>query len=692
MNYINKMTRQRNFHKNAVVRTYKIKLLVWNTTLLIPNVMRIMVSVPLAYYKIHCHILKNRLLLALLFLLTSVPIFATTYTFSGTGNWTDAANWSPSYPGLNINSGNEAVIAGAAICDIPGSNTVAIEGTLTNNGILNNNSLAALNIYFGLLANNGTLNSSGAMYNSNGTMVNNSGGAMNINAGCTLSNSGTLTNNAGGTLTNNGQLINSTTMINNGTLDNNGTLYSTSNLTNNGTLNNNSGASLVNQASNGTMINNGTLNNNAGGSVSNSSYSIINNTSGIVNNSGNMTCLPGSGLVNNGNLNNNVDGTLSVSNGSALANDGTLTNIGILNIDQAGLFDNTEIGSILNNTSSGIVNNSGGLENAGTLSNNGTLKNNGTLTNTGTYANNGIYQGVGTFTGSLFTNPAGGTVAPGNSPGCLTFTAGLTNNGSLDMEISGITPCSGFDRLNVNGTMTHGGTLNVNFGSYIPVVGQTFQIINANTYSGTFASIVVIPSGIVVSYANGILQVTTILPVDLTDFKAIALHDAVQLNWHTASENNNEGFYIERSVNASQWQTLGFAAGQGTTTQAYDYTFLDEKPLPGKSYYRLRQRDFDGNEVYSNMVNVNLKNLDDLSNLRVFPNPVYDGELTLYFPENLEEIITISLFGSDGQQVKSAILGAGIQTLDISGLVPGIYTLQALSSNSRFFEKITVQK
>ncbi len=125
--------------------------------------------------------------------------------------------------------------------------------------------------------------------------------------------------------------------------------------------------------------------------------------------------------------------------------------------------------------------------NAGaTLTNNGTLNLNGG----GVVTTAGTYKGSGTFTGANYNN-SGGTVSPGNSPGCTVFGAGYTNGSGTELiEIAGTTPCTQHDQLQVTGTATLSGTLNVVFfGGFTPSCGQTYKIMTSTTLVGTFATV-----------------------------------------------------------------------------------------------------------------------------------------------------------------------------------------------------------
>lgn len=98
-------------------------------------------------------------------------------------------------------------------------------------------------------------------------------------------------------------------------------------------------------------------------------------------------------------------------------------------------------------------------------------------------------KGSGTI-GDL-TVLSGGIVAPGNSPGILS--AGHTDlqaGATLGIEINGITPGTGYDQLDVTGTLNLGGQLSVSLG-YTPVNNTLFFILandGSDAVSGTFSN------------------------------------------------------------------------------------------------------------------------------------------------------------------------------------------------------------
>ena len=96
-----------------------------------------------------------------------------------------------------------------------------------------------------------------------------------------------------------------------------------------------------------------------------------------------------------------------------------------------------------------------------------------------------------------------------------------------------------------------------------------------------------------------------LMPIELTQWTATSLEESVLLEWTTASEENNDYFAIERSIDGVTWKVLGNVGGAGTTSATHYYSFEDTKPVLGISYYRLKQVDFNGEYTYSSVKCIN---------------------------------------------------------------------------------------
>jgi hypothetical protein len=167
------------------------------------------------------------------------------------------------------------------------------------------------------------------------------------------------------------------------------------------------------------------------------------------------------------------------------------------------------------------------------------------------------------------------------------------------------------------------------------------------------------------------------LPVELTRFSARAEGSAVQLSWETATERNNERFEVQRSADTEQWQLLGNVDSKGSNSiRPLQYGFADESPLPGSSYYRLRQVDLDGRSTLSAIVKVLRPGKSDFS---VYPNPL-TGDTPLQIETGaLEGPTQLRLFDQQGRLVREWALeleGQRSLPLELGELPAGTYFLR----------------
>lgn len=172
----------------------------------------------------------------------------------------------------------------------------------------------------------------------------------------------------------------------------------------------------------------------------------------------------------------------------------------------------------------------------------------------------------------------------------------------------------------------------------------------------------------------------TPLPVELVYFRAQVQGQKVQLQWLTASEEDNKAFVVERSADGKAFTEIGTVPGAGTTLQEQRYTFVDAKPLPAANYYRLKQVDYDGDIAYSGTELVNMQLFTTgIPTLQAWPNP-FKGTLHLLVQANTAQEATIKLSDVRGRQVYTSQLylqtGANELELQLKDLPSGLYILR----------------
>ena len=194
-------------------------------------------------------------------------------------------------------------------------------------------------------------------------------------------------------------------------------------------------------------------------------------------------------------------------------------------------------------------------------------------------------------------------------------------------------------------------------------------------------------------------QLTDVVPVEMLTFTASVRNSEVQLLWSTASELNNRGFEIERSLkNKDDFVTVGFVDGKGSSTEINYYSFSDNPQLSGVNqiYYRLKQVDFDGTFSYSDIVNVSYDVPAEFALSQNFPNPFNPSTRISYFVPK-ESFVSIKVFDFLGREVTTLVsetksTGSYELSFDASNLPSGTYFYTFIADNYSATKKMILIK
>lgn len=179
------------------------------------------------------------------------------------------------------------------------------------------------------------------------------------------------------------------------------------------------------------------------------------------------------------------------------------------------------------------------------------------------------------------------------------------------------------------------------------------------------------------------------LPISLLEFKALAGKNKITLTWKTSREENSDHFEIERSSNGTDFKKIGIVNAAGNSFDTKNYSFTDDQPLSGKSFYRLKMVDNNSTHKYSHIEAVNLSSDKTVD---VYPNPSRNNCIKLVISSALQGEMNISLYDMNGKLQFSQKQIISSSTLSISHqLPPGVYLLDINASGFSDKKKIVVQ-
>lgn len=182
----------------------------------------------------------------------------------------------------------------------------------------------------------------------------------------------------------------------------------------------------------------------------------------------------------------------------------------------------------------------------------------------------------------------------------------------------------------------------------------------------------------------------SVLPVEWLHFSAKAQNKNVLLAWQVAEETNTSHYEVQASETGQTWETIGEVVAKNNATMAY--TFLDEHPVEGINYYRIREVEHQGSYSFSKIESVYFGNAGQP--IYVYPNPT-TGALTVEAPFNTSEKVTVEVFDALGRLVVQQILnpeGQGFETqLELKDMADGVYTLRMDDGESITTERVVKQ-
>lgn len=183
-------------------------------------------------------------------------------------------------------------------------------------------------------------------------------------------------------------------------------------------------------------------------------------------------------------------------------------------------------------------------------------------------------------------------------------------------------------------------------------VGGTVDIRNSGTIFGNTTPCNFPPC----EYGSGVG-----LPIELKDFSAAYIQKhAIEVNWTTSSEINNNYFTIYFSIDGDNFYQTERIPGAGNSNIEQNYSYILNNIQSDEVYIILRQTDFDGQfEEFKEKVVTRDRNYTSefLTNFKVYPNPGSGNDIRISTGNSANLIgSTFELIHVSGKIVQSTIL------------------------------------
>ena len=165
------------------------------------------------------------------------------------------------------------------------------------------------------------------------------------------------------------------------------------------------------------------------------------------------------------------------------------------------------------------------------------------------------------------------------------------------------------------------------------------------------------------SFSTFAILAPAVVPVTMTYFKGKVENNDAHLSWETATEFNNAGFEVEKSIDGSHFSSIGFVKGNGNSSTQIVYSFIDNN-FTKTAYYRLNQIDFDGKSTFSKVVSLQKEAKN--KTLTVYPNQIStQSEVTIDFSVTVETTLNIEVIDIQGRILYKNQIEKGVERLKI---------------------------
>ncbi|MFT3680676.1 MAG: hypothetical protein QM791_10415 [Ferruginibacter sp.] len=163
---------------------------------------------------------------------------------------------------------------------------------------------------------------------------------------------------------------------------------------------------------------------------------------------------------------------------------------------------------------------------------------------------------------------------------------------------------------------------------------------------------------------------------------AAAIQTAVAVKWEMANELNTKEYEVERSADGVHFSSIGKKEGSGNSFDEISYSWIDQSPVAGVNYYRIKATGINAAVMYSDIEKVVFSK--SINSIYVSPNPCVDNIINLYLSQLDAGAYNISVLDGTGRIMNRSVLkhpgGSAVSVIrPVSKLAAGVYRVELTS-------------
>ena len=156
------------------------------------------------------------------------------------------------------------------------------------------------------------------------------------------------------------------------------------------------------------------------------------------------------------------------------------------------------------------------------------------------------------------------------------------------------------------------------------------------------------------------------------------------ISFINATETNLVNYEVQRSSDGINFTSIKSLLPTKNNGGSVVYSIIDDQPLNGRSYYRIKGLEETGKVTYSAVLPITLQSSTSL--LSIYPNPVVPKTSSIQLTGISKGLYTITIYNQFGQLVQQKSYqqvtdGSSVIPLNIDGYSSGSYILMLNGNN-----------
>jgi hypothetical protein len=168
------------------------------------------------------------------------------------------------------------------------------------------------------------------------------------------------------------------------------------------------------------------------------------------------------------------------------------------------------------------------------------------------------------------------------------------------------------------------------------------------------------------------------LPVKFVGFNLSHKNNDVLIQWSTSEEINAHMYFVERSLDGSNWNSIAYVDAAGHSSSVNNYAYTDKNISAKVVHYRIKEVDVDGKTVYTAVKSIK----SETASVAEIKIAGISNKVLLQFPQEIKGNLTVRFVSRSGQVVDQQIINNPVGQVVLNSKVTGNYIIAVSNGQS----------